>query len=63
MQINGLHFCSVIEHTLTNGWGKLEEFVDVLRQGLSIRSFVPHDYYLFYDDPDIYNQVLKLIDS
>lgn len=48
---------------MTSGWQTLEEFVEVLGQGLSERPIVPHDYYLFYDDSDTYNEALKLLDN
>lgn len=44
---------------LTSGWSILEEFADALNSVLSLRTFVPHDVYLIYDDEEIYKNVMK----
>ena len=49
--------------TLTSGWSDLEEFVDTLNERLSERPFVPHDFYLIYDDEEIYRNVLKRLEK
>ena len=46
---------------LISGWSDLEEFVDTLNERLSERPFVPHDFYLIYDDEGIYRNVLKML--
>ena len=48
---------------LTSGWETLVEFVDALHAELSLRSFVPHDYYLLYDDTALYKEALRLLDT
>lgn len=48
---------------LTSGWETLVEFVDALHAELSLRSFVPHDYYLLYDDAALYKEALRLLDT
>lgn len=47
--------------TWTSRWDTLEEFVDTLNERLSERPFVPHDFYLIYDDEGIYRNVLKML--
>lgn len=44
---------------LTSGWDTLEEFAETLHDELSLRPFVPHDYYLLYDDSNVYKKVLE----
>ena len=48
---------------LTMSCQTLEEFAESLDSGLSERPIVPHDYYLFYDDNEIYHETLKLLDG
>lgn len=48
---------------LTSGWSSLEDFVDALDMELSLRPFVPHDFYLIYDDAEIYKEAVKMLDS
>lgn len=47
---------------LISGWNTLEEFVDALKDVLSLRPFVPHNVYLIYDDEEKYRNVLKKLD-
>ena len=47
--------------TLISCWNTLEEFVDVLGAAIAVRSFIPHDYYIIYDDKDIYKEALKML--
>ena len=47
---------------LTSGWDNLEEFAEALHDELSLRPFVPHDFYLLYDDEGTYKEVLGLLD-
>lgn len=49
--------------TLISGWSDLEEFVDILNERLSERPFVPHDFYLLYDDEEIYGNILKMLNT
>ena len=44
---------------LTSGWSTMEEFADALNSVLSLRTFVPYDVYLIYDDEEIYKNVMK----
>lgn len=46
---------------LTSGYADIEEFVDVLHEAISLRSFVPHDCYLLYDDEAMYRQVVAML--
>ncbi len=46
---------------LTSSWETLDEFVETLQDELSVRPFVPHDFYLLYDDEGIYKEVLRLL--
>lgn len=39
----------------------IEDFVDSLNEWLSCRSIVPYDYYLIYDDVDLYDQVKTML--
>ena len=48
---------------LISGWSTLEEFADALNDVLSLRPFVPHDFYLIYDDEKIYRNVLKRLEK
>ncbi|MDE7246740.1 MAG: hypothetical protein K2N43_02505 [Lachnospiraceae bacterium] len=48
-------------NVLTSGWDTLEEFADALNSVLSMRTIVPHDIYLIYDDEEIYKNVMKRI--
>lgn len=48
---------------LTSGWVSIEEFVEELHYVLSQRPFLPHDYYLLYDDHEIYQNTLELLDN
>ena len=47
---------------LISGWSTLEEFADALNDVLSMRPFVPTDFYLIYDDEEIYKNVLKRLE-
>lgn len=49
------------EIAITVSHQTLEEFVDSLNEWLSCRSIVPYDFYLIYDDADLYNQVKTMI--
>ena len=40
----------------------MESFVDRMDESLQLRSFVPCDHWLFYDDQDIYKEVVKRLD-
>ena len=46
----------VQEVALTMVYSNLEEFVEMLRNEISARYFVPHDTYLIYDDESIYKK-------
>ena len=48
---------------LIAGWSTLEEFADALNDVLCLRPFVPHDFYLIYDDEEIYRSVLKRLEK
>lgn len=48
---------------LTSGWDTIDEFVEVLHNEISCRPFVPHDYYLIYDDEETYEDVLRRLDG
>ena len=50
-------------NVLISGWSTLEEFADALNDVLSLRPFVPHDFYLIYDDEEIYRSVLKRLEK
>ena len=39
----------------------IEDFVDALNEWLSCRGIVPYDFYLIYDDVDLYNQVKTML--
>ena len=39
----------------------IEDFVDTLNEWLSCRGIVPYDFYLIYDDVDLYNQVKTML--
>lgn len=39
----------------------LEEFVDELQDERHMRTIVPSNYYLIYDDREIYNKVKQMI--
>ena len=59
-----LHSKSASEtDVLISGWSILEEFADALNDVLSLRPFVPHDFYLIYDDEEIYRNVLKRLEK
>lgn len=44
---------------LTSAWESLDDFVDALELALSVRTFIPYDVYLIYDDETIYKEVLE----
>lgn len=46
---------------LVNSWTEIEKFVHVLEERVSLRTIVPHDEYLIYDDIKIYEKVVKLL--
>ena len=48
---------------LTSGWSTIDEFTEVLHNEISCRTFVPHDFYLIYDDKKIYEDVLRRLES
>lgn len=43
----------------TSEYAELDAFSAALFRDISIRSFIPHDVYLLYDDETIYEEVLK----
>lgn len=45
----------------TIGYETLEEFVDELQDERHMRTIIPSDYYLIYDDGKIYNKVKQMI--
>ena len=47
------------EVALTVVYNEIDEFVDELKNEISVRSVVPHDVYLIYDDECIYKQILS----
>lgn len=52
-----------IEKNFSNtiGYETLEEFVDELQDERHMRTIIPSDYYLIYDDGKIYNKVKQMI--
>ena len=48
---------------LTSGWQTLEEFAETLDVCLSERICVPHDFFFFYDDYEIYNKTMRLLND
>lgn len=52
-----------IEKNFSNtiGYETLEEFVDELQDERHMRTIVPSNYYLIYDDREIYNKVKQMI--
>lgn len=68
---SGVNEASILLHpvstpetvTLISRWSDLEEFVDILNERLFERPFVPHDFYLLYDDEGIYRNVLKMLNA
>lgn len=48
---------------LTSGWDSIEDFADALDVELSLRTFVPHDIFLIYDDVRIYNDVVACLEE
>ena len=47
----------------TSEYAELDAFSAALFRDISIRSFIPHDVYLLYDDETIYEEVLKHLES
>lgn len=45
----------------TSSCETLEDFVDKIYWRVSERTFVPHDYYLIYDDRHIYEKVIATL--
>lgn len=43
---------------LTSQWDDFDGFMEALELAVSVRSIVPFDVYLIYDDNALYNQVL-----
>lgn len=41
---------------------RIEDFVGEIRKAIGCRYIVPHDIYLIYDDYELYQKVLRLID-
>lgn len=52
-----------VENDFSNtiGYETLEEFVDELQDERHMRTIIPSDYYLIYDDEKIYNKVKQMI--
>ena len=52
-----------IEKNFSNtiGYETLEEFVDELQDERHMHTIIPSDYYLIYDDREIYNKVKQMI--
>lgn len=48
---------------LTAEYDTMEDFVGNLAERLSERPFVPTDYYLIYDDRNIYEKVVALVNE
>ena len=46
-----------------SAWGSIEGFAGELRDRLSVRYFVPQDFYILYDDKELYHKVLELLDD
>ncbi len=40
------------------GWRNASEFVEAIQRERSMRPFVPHDMYLFYDDAKQYQEII-----
>lgn len=52
-----------VENDFSNtiAYETLEEFVDELQDERHMRTIIPSDYYLIYDDGKIYNKVKQMI--
>lgn len=52
-----------VENDFSNtiAYETLEEFVDELQDERHMRTIIPSDYYLIYDDEKIYNKVKQMI--
>lgn len=48
---------------LTTAWQKVSDLVESLDLQMSLRSIVPHDVYVFYDDERLYEDVLRQSDA
>ena len=48
------------EKVITRTYENTENFADELREALQEKYFVPTDFYLIYDDEDMYRQVVGM---
>ncbi len=49
------------EKVVIRGYESAEKFADKLNSALQERYFVPTDFYLIYDDEEMYKQVAKML--
>ncbi len=62
-EANTLLFSISAEHNCCDFRTTVEEFAEALIHAISVRSFVPHDYYLLYDDAGIYEKVIQILNE
>ena len=48
------------EKVITRTYENTEKFADELREALQEKYFVPTDFYLIYDDEDMYRQIVGM---
>ena len=49
------------EKVITRTYENTENFADELREALQEKYFVPTDFYLIYDDEEMYRQVVEML--
>ena len=45
----------------TTGYNSINDFSESLREIISARTFVPHDYFLIYDDEELYRKIVLML--
>lgn len=45
----------------TSGYDSIEAFAESLHSMISARTFVPHDYFLIFDDEDLYRKTISIL--
>ena len=45
----------------TSGYDSIEDFSEALHEMISVRAFVPRDYFLIYDDEELYRKIISIL--